>query len=177
MRRRPLRSGTSAWLCSEPIRLIATTTPALAPRGRQSLPRRGRDPRGERCQFSSNRRADPQSDRRNCIEDINPVKRPNTVQQRPGSKMFGSTLAAIFNAPKYHCAMNSTLGSPEFAVTRLQSGARPIEKAPIYPGDDALNIKCFAHKGSVMENVLRCTIWHCGLLVSLGKCPWKLKNK
>ena len=66
------------------------------------------------------------------------MKRPNTVQQRPGSKMFGSTLAAIFNAPKYHCAMNSTLGSPEFAVTRLQSGASPIEKAPIYPGDDAL---------------------------------------
>src|SRR5580704_16151121 len=72
------------------------------------------------------------------IEDISPVKRPTTVQQGPGSQMFGSTLAAIFNAPKYHCALKSTLGRPEFAVTRLQAGPRPIEKAPVYPRDDAL---------------------------------------
>ena len=53
--------------------------------------------------------------------------------------MFGSTLAAIFNAPKYHCALKSTHGgNPEFAVTRLQSGPRPTEKAPVYPRDDAL---------------------------------------
>jgi AraC family transcriptional regulator len=70
--------------------------------------------------------------------DISSLKRPSTTQQRPGSQMFGSTLAAIFNAPKYHCAMKSTLGGPEFAVTRLQSGPRPIEKAPIYPEDDAV---------------------------------------
>jgi AraC family transcriptional regulator len=75
---------------------------------------------------------------RGRIEDISPVKRPSTVRQGPGSQMFGSTLAAIFNAPKYHCAMKGTLGSPEFAVTRLQSGPRPIEKAPVYPEDDAL---------------------------------------
>jgi AraC family transcriptional regulator len=72
------------------------------------------------------------------IEDISPVKRPSTVQQGPGSQMFGSTLAAIFNAPKYHCALKSMLGKPEFAVTRLQAGPRPIEKAPVYPRDDAL---------------------------------------
>jgi hypothetical protein len=74
----------------------------------------------------------------NRIDDISSVKRPSTVQQGPGAQMFGSTLAAVFNAPKYHCALKSTLGSPEFAVTRLQSGPRPIEKAPIYPRDDAL---------------------------------------
>jgi AraC family transcriptional regulator len=66
------------------------------------------------------------------------VRRSSSVQQGSGSQMFGSTLAAIFNAPKYHCAMKSALGSPEFAVTRLQSGPRPIEKAPVYAGDDAL---------------------------------------
>jgi AraC family transcriptional regulator len=66
------------------------------------------------------------------------MQRPSTVRQGAGSQMFGSTLAAIFSAPKYHCALKSTLGSPEFAVTRLQSGPRPTEKAPVYPSDDAL---------------------------------------
>src|SRR6202451_2964292 len=75
---------------------------------------------------------------RGLMENISSVKRPSTIQQRPDSQMFGSTLATIFNAPKYHCALKSTLGSPEFAVTRLQSGPRPIEKAPAYPSDEAL---------------------------------------
>jgi AraC family transcriptional regulator len=75
---------------------------------------------------------------RDRIDDIIAVKRPSAVQRGPGSQMFGSTLAAIFNAPQYHCALTGTLGSPEFAVTRLQSGPRPIEKAPVYPRDDAL---------------------------------------
>jgi AraC family transcriptional regulator len=66
------------------------------------------------------------------------VRRPSMVPQALDSQMFGSTLAAIFNAPKYHCALKSNLGSPEFAVTRLQSGPRPIGKAPGYPADDAL---------------------------------------
>lgn len=66
------------------------------------------------------------------------MKRSSTVQQGSGSQMFGSTLAAVFSAPKYHCALKGTLGSPEFAVTRLQSGPRPIEKAPAYPRDEAL---------------------------------------
>jgi AraC family transcriptional regulator len=74
---------------------------------------------------------------RSRIEDTSPVRRPSPAQQGPSSQMFGPTLAAIFNAPKYHCALKSTLGSPEFAVTRLQSGPRPIEKAPAYPRDDA----------------------------------------
>ena len=66
------------------------------------------------------------------------MQRPSTVQRKSGSQMFGSALAAIFSAPKYHCALKSTLGSPQFAVTRLQSGPRPTEKAPVYPRDDAL---------------------------------------
>jgi len=52
--------------------------------------------------------------------------------------MLGSTLAAVFNAPKYHCATMGLLDKPEFAVTRLQSGPRPIEKAPTYASDDGL---------------------------------------
>src|SRR5487761_744557 len=72
------------------------------------------------------------------IKDAGPVKGPSTVHQEPRSQMFGSTLAAIFNAPKYHCALKSTRGNPEFAVTRLQSGPRPIEKAPVYARDEAL---------------------------------------
>src|SRR6202050_3876140 len=75
---------------------------------------------------------------RSRIKDIKPVQRLSTVRQGSGYQMFGSTLAAVFNAPKYHCALKSTLGSPQFAVTRLQSGPRPIEKAPVYPRDDAL---------------------------------------
>ena len=51
--------------------------------------------------------------------------------------MFGSTLAAIFNAPKYHCALKSTRGNPEFAVTRLQSPSDLLRR-PRYPRDDAL---------------------------------------
>src|SRR6202451_3477269 len=75
---------------------------------------------------------------RGRTRDIKAMQRPSTVQQGSGSQVFGSTLAAIFNAPKYHCALKSTLGSPEFAVTRLQSGPRPTEKAPVYPRADAL---------------------------------------
>jgi AraC family transcriptional regulator len=75
---------------------------------------------------------------RNRIVAISPMRPPGDVQQGPGSQLFGSTLAAVFDAPKYHCALKSTLGKPEFAVTRLQSGPRPIEKAPIYPRDEAL---------------------------------------
>jgi AraC family transcriptional regulator len=75
---------------------------------------------------------------RSPIKDTGPAKGPNTVHREPRSQMFGSTLAAIFNAPKYHCALKSTRGNPEFAVTRLQSGPRPFEKAPAYPRDEAL---------------------------------------
>jgi AraC family transcriptional regulator len=66
------------------------------------------------------------------------VEQQSASHQGSGAQLFGPTLAAIFNAPQYHCALKSTLRGPEFAVTRLQSGPRPIEKAPVYPRDEAL---------------------------------------
>jgi hypothetical protein len=58
------------------------------------------------------------------VEDISPVKRPSTVEQNPGSRMFGSTLAAIFNASKYHCALKNALGRPELPMTRRAGAGR-----------------------------------------------------
>jgi AraC-like DNA-binding protein len=66
------------------------------------------------------------------------MNQASTDQRNLDARMLGSTLAAVFNAPKYHCAMMGPLDKPEFAVTRLQSGPRPIEKAPTYPSDDGL---------------------------------------
>jgi AraC family transcriptional regulator len=54
-----------------------------------------------------------------------------------GSRLFGSTLADVFSAPDYHCVLKGLRDKPEFAVTRLHSGPRPVEKAPAYPADDA----------------------------------------
>lgn len=68
----------------------------------------------------------------------NPMNRATTGRREPAAQMLGSTLAAVFNAPKYHCAMTGPLGKPEFAVTRLQSSPRPVEKAPAYSSDEAL---------------------------------------
>ena len=53
-------------------------------------------------------------------------------------RMFGSSLAQIFSAPDYDCRLEGSYEKPEFAVTRLRSGPRPLEKAPAYPADDAL---------------------------------------
>jgi AraC-like DNA-binding protein len=52
--------------------------------------------------------------------------------------MFGSSLAEVFSAPDYDCKLDGSHEKPEFAVTRLRSGPRPVEKAPAYPADDAL---------------------------------------
>ena len=52
--------------------------------------------------------------------------------------MFGSSLAQIFSAPDYDCRLEGSHEKPEFAVTRLRSGPRPLEQAPAYPPDDAL---------------------------------------
>jgi AraC family transcriptional regulator len=54
--------------------------------------------------------------------------------------MFGSTLAEIFSTPDYDCRLAGVHEKPDFAVTRLRSGLRPVEKAPAYPADDALLI-------------------------------------
>ena len=62
---------------------------------------------------------------------------PGRGHRSSGSHMFGSTLADVFSAPDYHCVLKSSHDVPEFAVTRLRSGPRPVEKAPAYPLDDA----------------------------------------
>ena len=54
--------------------------------------------------------------------------------------MFGSSLADIFRTPAYDCRAVGLDQKPEFAVTRLRSGPRDLEKAPAYPPDDAVLI-------------------------------------
>src|SRR5271170_598676 len=58
--------------------------------------------------------------------------------RKPSSRMFGSSLAEVFSAPAYDCRLEGLHEKPEFAVTRLRSGPRSVEKAPAYPADDAL---------------------------------------
>jgi len=53
-------------------------------------------------------------------------------------RMFGSSLAEIFGSPDYECRLEGSHSRPDFAVTRLRSGPRPVERAPVYPADDAL---------------------------------------
>ena len=55
-------------------------------------------------------------------------------------RMFGSTLADVFRTPAYDCRALGPDQKPEFAVTRLRSGPREMEKAPIYPPDQAILI-------------------------------------
>ena len=54
--------------------------------------------------------------------------------------MFGSSLANVFSAPAYDCRVLGLEQRPEFAVTRLRSGPREMEKAPLYPADNAILI-------------------------------------
>src|SRR5258708_34727928 len=49
--------------------------------------------------------------------------------------MFGSSLADVFRTPAYDCRAVGWDQKPEFAVTRLRSGPREMEKAPTYPPD------------------------------------------
>jgi AraC family transcriptional regulator len=53
-------------------------------------------------------------------------------------RLFGSSLAQIFSTPHYDCRLEGSHEQPEFAVTRLRSGPRPLQQAPVYPTDDAL---------------------------------------
>jgi AraC family transcriptional regulator len=62
---------------------------------------------------------------------------PPGGDRKSGSRLFGSTLADVFSAPDYHCALKGSHDTPEFAITRLRSGPRPVDKAPAYPVDDA----------------------------------------
>ena len=54
--------------------------------------------------------------------------------------MFGSSLADVFRTPAYDCKAVGPDQKPEFAVTRLRSGPRDVEKAPVYPPDQAVLI-------------------------------------
>ena len=55
-------------------------------------------------------------------------------------RMFGSSLADVFKTPAYDCRLVGSDQKPEFAVTRLRSGPREMEKAPVYPPDRAILI-------------------------------------
>jgi AraC-like DNA-binding protein len=54
--------------------------------------------------------------------------------------MFGSSLADVFKTPAYDCRVLGPDQKPEFAVTRLRSGPREVEKAPEYAPDQAILI-------------------------------------
>src|SRR5246127_3379004 len=53
------------------------------------------------------------------------------------ARMFGASLADVFRVPAYDCRAVGPDQKPEFAVTRLRSGPREMEKAPAYPPDQA----------------------------------------
>ena len=54
--------------------------------------------------------------------------------------MFGSSLADVFRTPASDCRAIGCDQKPEFAITRLCSGPRAMEKAPAYPPDQAVLI-------------------------------------
>ncbi len=59
---------------------------------------------------------------------------------KSGARMFGSSLAGVFNTPAYDCRAVGSNEKPVFAVTRIRSGPREMEKAPMYPADQAILI-------------------------------------
>jgi hypothetical protein len=59
---------------------------------------------------------------------------------KSGARMFGSSLADVFSAPAYDCRLVGSDQKPEFAITRLRSDPREMEKAPKYPPDQAILI-------------------------------------
>jgi AraC family transcriptional regulator len=72
-------------------------------------------------------------------EQTAPGKRPPR-HAKSGARMYGSSLADVFSTPAYDCRLIGSDQRPEFAVTRLRSGPREMEKAPIYPPDQAVLI-------------------------------------
>jgi AraC family transcriptional regulator len=56
------------------------------------------------------------------------------------ARMFGATLADVFRTPAYDCRVVGSGQKVEFAVTRIRSGPRDMEKAPAYPPDQAILI-------------------------------------
>src|SRR6266566_9845801 len=65
---------------------------------------------------------------------------PHGGKAQEGSLMFGSSLADVFRTPDYDCRVVDANQRPEFAVTRLRSGPREMEKAPAYLPDKAVLI-------------------------------------
>src|SRR5277367_7111740 len=55
-------------------------------------------------------------------------------------RMFGSSLADVFKTPAYDCRLVGSDQKPECAVTRLRLERREMEKAPVYPPDQAILI-------------------------------------
>jgi len=59
---------------------------------------------------------------------------------KSAARMYGSSLAEVFSSPAYDCRLVGSDQRPDFAVTRLRSGPREMEKAPMYPPDQAILI-------------------------------------
>src|SRR5579871_4799781 len=66
--------------------------------------------------------------------------KPAARDPNPRARMFGSSLAEVFATPGYECQVIGPDQKPEFAITRLRSGPREMEKAPAYPPDEAIVI-------------------------------------
>jgi hypothetical protein len=94
------------------------------------------------------------AERSTCIHNMG-MSRPVVLPRDSGSQepklhavrhaksdalMFGSSLADVFSTPAYDCRAFGPDQKPEFAVTRLRSGPRDMEKAPAYPPDQAVLI-------------------------------------
>jgi AraC family transcriptional regulator len=82
----------------------------------------------------------------NWIVDLSHSKMKQVGEERAvgdlksKARMFGSSLAEVFSTPAYDCRVVGSDHKPEFAVTRLRSGPRDMEKAPAYPPDQAILI-------------------------------------
>jgi AraC family transcriptional regulator len=66
--------------------------------------------------------------------------KPAVRRAKSESRMFGSSLADVFSTPAYDCRSIGSNHRPQFAITRLRSGPREMEKAPVYPPDEAILI-------------------------------------
>jgi AraC family transcriptional regulator len=62
------------------------------------------------------------------------------MRTKPGSPLYGRSLAEVFRTPDYDCRVIGPDQEPEFGVTRLRSASDIEEKAPEYPSDNAILI-------------------------------------
>ena len=77
---------------------------------------------------------------RRAQKEVTAPREPVDGKAKSDSRMFGSSLADVFSTPAYACRLIGRDQKPEFAVTRLRSGPREMEKAPMYPPDQAILI-------------------------------------